>query len=37
MTTTHILRGFGGLGLFIYGMHLMSKGLQRAAGENCAG
>lgn len=34
MTTAHIFLGvFGGLGLFIYGMHLMSKGLQRAAGD----
>lgn len=34
MTTANILFGvFGGLGLFIYGMHLMSKGLQRAAGD----
>lgn len=24
---------FGGLGLFVYGMHIMSEGLQKAAGE----
>ncbi len=34
MATAKILLGvFGGLGLFIYGMSLMSKGLQRAAGD----
>jgi len=34
MSTTSIFLGvFGGLGLFIYGMKLMSKGLQKAAGD----
>lgn len=34
MSTANILLGvFGGLGLFIYGMKLMSKGLQKAAGD----
>lgn len=34
MATVNILLGvFGGLGLFIYGMNLMSKGLQKAAGD----
>ena len=34
MSTTSILLGvFGGLGLFIYGMKLMSEGLQKAAGN----
>lgn len=32
-TATILLGVFGGLGLFIYGMNLMSKGLQRAAGD----
>lgn len=34
MPTLNIFLGvFGGLGLFIYGMKLMSKGLQKAAGD----
>lgn len=34
LATVDILLGvFGGLGLFIYGMSLMSKGMQKAAGD----
>ncbi len=33
MTTEHILSLFGGLALFLYGMHMMSNGLEEAAGD----
>lgn len=33
MTTTDVLSLFGGLGLFLYGMRMMSDGLEEAAGE----
>ena len=33
MTTDNILSLFGGLALFLYGMHMMSEGLEEAAGD----
>ena len=33
MTTEHILTLLGGLALFLYGMHMMSAGLEEAAGD----
>ena len=33
MTFEHILALFGGLALFLYGMHMMSEGLSNAAGD----
>ena len=33
MTFEHVLSLLGGLGLFLYGMHMMSNGLENAAGD----
>ena len=33
MSFEHILALFGGLALFLYGMHMMSVGLEEAAGD----
>ena len=33
MTFEHVLSLFGGLALFLYGMHMMSEGLEEAAGD----
>ena len=33
MTFDSILKLFGGLALFLYGMHMMSSGLEGAAGD----
>ena len=33
MTFEHILSLFGGLALFLYGMHMMSVGLEETAGD----
>ena len=33
MTTDNILSLFGGLALFLYGMHMMSEGLEEVAGD----
>ena len=33
MSIEHVLSLFGGLGLFLYGMHMMSEGLESAAGD----
>ena len=37
MTVKMVLTVLGGLGLFVLGMNMMSEGLQRAAGDKCAG
>ena len=35
MDIMKLLLGFaGGLGMFLYGMHIMSDGLQKSAGES---
>ena len=31
-----IFQSLGGLGLFLFGMKIMSEGLQRVAGRRCA-
>lgn len=33
MNLTSLLGLFGGLALFLYGMHMMSNGLENAAGD----
>ena len=33
MTLEHVLSLFGGLALFLYGMHMMSEGLEETAGS----
>ena len=35
MGITDILSLLGGLALFLYGMHMMSNGLEAAAGKMC--